>query len=248
MPNWQRGMMRMLRIPQHEVVVTGIHDYSSRYRRITFSCPELLASLEVFPTLWLRLWAEDESKGGELCQRGYTFVDVRPEAGTFALDFVLHTQRGPAGHWAAAARVGERREVALTPRAVRLPAGTERLLLLGDVAALPAINSWIEACGDTVPIDVAIEDDDAADHDLLPCSTGRDVTWSWVAPAPAAPRGTALAAWLRECHRPLPARYAWGAGEKTLVKTLRPVLREHLGLDREHHFTQFYWIEERAFS
>ncbi|MGO1532360.1 MAG: siderophore-interacting protein, partial [Microbacterium sp.] len=31
---------------------------------------------------------------------GYTFVDIRPDEGTFALDFVLHEQPGPAGDWA----------------------------------------------------------------------------------------------------------------------------------------------------
>lgn len=237
----------MLRIPNHEVVVTSIHDYTPWYRRITFSAPDLVADLEPFPTLWLRLWAEDASKAGELAQRGYTFVDVRPQEGTFALDVVLHEHGGPVGRWARGAQVGERREVALTPRRVRLPKGADRLLLLGDVSALPAINSWVDCYGDRLPIVVAIEDEHA-DHELLPQSAGRDVCWTWVAPTLGSSRGTALAEWVHDTQTPASGRYAWGAGEKTLIKTLRPVLRDHLGLDRDHHFTQFYWIEGRPFS
>ncbi|MEV7230504.1 SIP domain-containing protein [Polymorphospora sp. NPDC051019] len=40
--------------------------------------------------------------------------------------------------------------------------------------------------------------------------------------------------------------YAWAAGEKNLVKALRPVFVERLGLDRRQRFTRFYWIRGRA--
>ncbi|WP_298419182.1 siderophore-interacting protein [Brevibacterium sp.] len=81
-----------MRITNHEVIVTGIEDFTARYRRIHFSGPELLAQLdEVFPTLWTRLWFPHPEKGeGHLSQRGYTFAAIDLEAGTFSLDFVLH--------------------------------------------------------------------------------------------------------------------------------------------------------------
>lgn len=96
MVNWQRGVMRLFRITNHEVVVTGIEDFTPTYRRIHFSGPELLAQLDdVFPTLWTRLWFPHPEKGdGHLSQRGYTFSAIDLEAGTFALDFVLHGDLG----------------------------------------------------------------------------------------------------------------------------------------------------------
>src|SRR5699024_1963361 len=96
MVNWQRGVMRLMRITNHEVIVTGIEDFTARYRRIHFSGPELLAQLdEVFPTLWTRLWFPHPEKGERhLSQRGYTFAAIDLEAGTFSLDFVLHGDLG----------------------------------------------------------------------------------------------------------------------------------------------------------
>src|SRR5699024_8047151 len=105
MVNWQRGVVRLMRITNHEVIVTGIEDFTARYRRIAFSGPELLAQLdEVFPTLWTRLWFPHPEKGeGHLSQRGYTFAAIDLEAGTFSLDFVLH---GDLGEDASASTAG----------------------------------------------------------------------------------------------------------------------------------------------
>ena len=59
-------------------------------------------------------------------------------------------------------------------------------------------------------------------------------------------RGAAVADAVRAAVPDGSGVYGWGAGEKTPVKNVRGVLREHLGLDRGHHFTQFYWIEGKA--
>lgn len=251
MPNWQRGMMRAMRIPNHTVTVHSIHDFTDWYRRITFSAPEFVQGLELSPTLWLRLWVPDLERGEDfLHQRGYTFVDVRPDQGTFGLDFVLHEVDGPAGNWARDAEIGQQREVAMTPRPVTLPEGTTGLLLAGDVTALPAINTWIESTAAEVRIEVLLEDEHT-DRENLPQASHPNLSWSWVAPE-AGYRGSALASRLREYRQPgahkQPGLYAWAAGEKGLVKTLRPVLRDHLGLDRSQHFSQFYWIEGKKFG
>ena len=58
--------------------------------------------------------------------------------------------------------------------------------------------------------------------------------------------GAALAQAIRSEVAGAPGLYGWGAGEKTLVKNVRGAFREDLGLDRAHHFTQFYWIEGKA--
>lgn len=244
MANWQRGVMRLMRIPNHAVTVTVIHDYTPCYRRITFTAPDLVNQLEVFPTLWLRLWVPHPAKGeGHLSQRGYTFVDIRPDEGTFALDFILHEQPGPAGDWAKNAAIGQRLDVALTPARISLPEKATEVILAGDTTALPAINTWIDAIPTHLPVSVAIEDD----HDDLaysPCAARENVTWTWV--GPEATRGAALAAHLTGSEHARPGLYAWAAGEKTLIKHVRSVFRDHLQLDRSSQFTQFYWIHGKA--
>lgn len=244
MANWQRGVMRLMRITNHPVTVTAVHDYTPWYRRITFTAPDLVEQLEVFPTLWLRLWVPHPAKGeGHLSQRGYTFVDIRPDDGTFALDFVLHEESGPAGDWAKNAAPGRTLEAALTPARISLPENVAKVVLAGDTTALPAINTWIDTIPASLPVSVAIEDDhdDLAD---LPSAARENVTWTWV--KPDATRGAALAAHLTGSEQPQPGLYAWAAGEKNLIKHVRSVFRDHLQLDRPSQFTQFYWIHGKA--
>lgn len=254
MANWQRGMLRLMRVANHPVTVTQIEDLTPWYRRITFSAPDLVRDLEVFPTLWLRLWVPHPEKPGEVVQRGYTFTEVRPEAGTFALEFVLHEAAGPAGDWAKNVAIGEVREVALTPREPVLPVGVTSLVLVGDVTALPAINSWLPQWAshdDDGPqaqpaITVLVEDPHPlADLQQLPrAATHAPLDWHWV--SQDGPPGAALAARLTELVQPGEPHYLWGAGEKGLVKAVREVAKGHLNLDRAHQFSQFYWIEGKA--
>lgn len=241
MVNWQRGVMRAMNIANHAVTVTSVVDLTPRYRRIRFSAPQLVERLDVFPTAWLRLWVPNPERGERhVSQRGYTFVGVDADAGTFDLEFVLHETRGPAGDWAKQAAVGETAEVALTPAKIALPEGTRELILAGDVTALPAINSWIADIGEGVSARVFIEDGHD-DRDQLPAEKRPGDTWDWV--TPTGTRGEALADTLRANVSQSARQFAWAAGEKTLVKHVRHVFKDHLGLLRGQRFSQFYWIE-----
>lgn len=242
--NWQRGVLRLMGIANHRVEVVAVEDLTPWYRRIVFRAPELTAGLEVFPTLWLRLWVPHPAKGdGFLVQRGYTFVRVDAEAQTFSLDFVLHDVAGPAGDWAKRASVGDTAEVALTPARVNIPDGTTTLVLAGDATALPAINTWLESVPADIETHVFLEDEHA-DRERLPRVERERGTWEWV--AREGDRGSALDLAISAAVAPRRGLYGWAAGEKTLVKNVRRAFREHLRLDRSHHFTQFYWIEGKA--
>jgi len=242
--NWQRGVMRLMGVTNHPVEVVAIDDLTPWYRRITFHAPSLVPGLEVFPTLWLRLWVPDSVKGSDtLKQRGYTFVRVDATTRTFQLEFVLHEVSGPAGDWARRASVGDTADVALTPARVQVPEGTTTLVLAGDTTALPAINTWLESVPAELETRVFVEEDHD-DRDLLPHVERDRGTWQWVTHEGA--RGAALARAIGSSVSPAPETYAWAAGEKTLVKNVREVLRDHLSLDRRHQFSQFYWIEGKA--
>ncbi|MGO2658202.1 siderophore-interacting protein [Mycetocola reblochoni] len=244
--NWQRSVLRLMRVTNHPVTVVEVHDPTPWYRRVVFHAPELAEGLEVFPTLWLRLWVPNPARGeGFLSQRGYTVVDVRPEAGTFALEFVLHDVAGPAGDWAKGLVPGVTAEVALTPAHIALPEWASRVLLAGDVTALPAINSWIDVIPDSIDVTVLVEEGHA-DRDRLPRHerTGR-LGWQWVTPGPE--RGEALAeAVLTTGSEGTAGLYAWAAGERALVRHVRSALKNGLGLERSAQFSQNYWIEGRS--
>ncbi|MFF3027167.1 siderophore-interacting protein [Microbacterium sp. NPDC057944] len=242
--NWQRGMMRLMRIANHPTEVVEIRDFTPWYRRIVFRAPDVVGAVDVFPTLWLRLWVPHPAKGdGFVVQRGYTFVTVDAATSTFSLDFVLHDVAGPAGDWARTAAVGDRLEVALTPARIDIPDGTTTLVLAGDATALPAINTWLQAAPPEVETRVLLEEEHV-DRDALPRTVRENGSWEWV--ERSGDRGAALAEAIRSSVAPQPGVYAWAAGEKTLVKNVRGVLRDHLTLDRGRHFTQFYWIEGKS--
>ncbi|MEV0727394.1 siderophore-interacting protein [Polymorphospora sp. NPDC050346] len=238
--NWQRGVLRLLNVANHPVEVVAVRDITPWYRRITFAAPELLEVVEPFPTLWLRLWIPN--RNGTLVQRGYTFVGIDRSDATFTLDFVLHDVSGPAGDWARAATVGATAEVALTPAKISAPDGTRTMILAGDATALPAINTWLEHLPADVRAEVYLADShpDRAD---LPVVDRANTELTWV---DATLDGAPLAAAVAATGTGPAGVYAWAAGEKNLVKALRPVFAERLGLDRRQRFTQFYWIRGRA--
>jgi len=239
--------MRLIGIANHPALVERITDLTASYRRIRFRSEDCVAGLEMFPTLWVRLWVPAPDRGpAAVVQRAYTIVEIDRAAGTFDLDFVLHESAGPAGDWARSTAPGDRLEIALTPARVELPPQLGAVLLAGDRTALSAVNSWLDALPPTVPVRVLLEDghDDRA-H--LPRS-GRERanhTWQWV--EPQGPPGAALAAAVARIS-PEPGLFGWAAGERGLIKALRPVLAQHLALDRAHRFTQFYWIAGKPFG
>lgn len=275
MVNWQRGVMRLMRIANHEIAVTRVEDLTDRYRRIRFTGHALLAELsDVFPTLWVRLWFPHPEKGaGHLSQRGYTFVDIDVGSGSFSLDFVLHGDDGPdaelaeataspepmrhvrggpsngsigpATRWAVQARPGTTIEAALTPARVDLPADTKHLVLLGDITALPAMNSWLAWTPAEAEVTLVVEDD-GDDADSLPRAEHENAKWTWVRSSGS--RGTALADHVRSRDLDTAGLYVWAAGERGLVKSVRSVLRDSLGLERKRHFSQVYWFAHKPFG
>lgn len=233
---WQRTVSRVLRVDTVTAEVVDVVDLTPWYRRIRLSSPALLADLSEVPTQWVRLWVPDPVRG-EPVQRGYTVVEPRPEDGTFALDFVLHDAPGPASDWARTAAPGVRVEVARTPRDTHLPDGATEVLLAGDVTALPAIASWCVALPATIAVTAYVEDGHP-DHDAIPVPA--QVRWL----TPSGASGAALAEAARQVT-PSPHLFAWAAGERALVKAIRPVFRDHLRLAHDHRYSQAYWIAGR---
>ena len=66
------------------------------YRRVQLLAPGFVRELERFSTTWVRLWVPGLHGSAGVQQRAYTVVDPDPQAGTFALEFVLHQPAGPA--------------------------------------------------------------------------------------------------------------------------------------------------------
>lgn len=248
MANWQRAVMKAMRIKNYPVTVLSVQDITGFYRRITFASPEATAALAGFPTEWVRIWVpESAGAQGKIVQRGYTLTRLDHAAGQFDLEFVLHDVPGAAGDWAKSVTAGYQTEISLTPAEPKLPENASRMILAGDLTALPAINSWLGAADQlgVERIEVLLEDAHGPGSGLPQGASDKLHSWTWAEPTPVL--GTALAESLESALEETAGVYVWGAGEKDLVKRLRTVLKLK-GLGKESYFTQFYWIKGKDFG
>ncbi|GAA1346568.1 siderophore-interacting protein [Falsarthrobacter nasiphocae] len=179
----ERLVMKAMGSKQTTLRVLAAEAVTPGFRRVHVNCGPLLAEEGIHPTMWLRLWFDD---GGRPHQRAFTLVDPDPASGNAWLEFALH--EGIASDWARAAAPGQTIEASLLGSRYDWdgegPAeGTpwERTLVVGDMAALPAINSLLDHLGDA-PADIVLEqarEDDAdvpvrlrPSHSLVRCSPG----------------------------------------------------------------------------
>ncbi|WP_307796498.1 siderophore-interacting protein [Actinomadura barringtoniae] len=184
---------------------------------------------------WFAEWrALDPAERGVM--RSYTVREARP--GEVDVDFVLHGPAGPAGTWAAEAKVGDR-VVILGPTAeenggfdFHPPEGTRTVLLAGDETALPAIAGNLAWLPSQMRALVWIEVPHTGDHQNLPTRADADITWL--------PSGSLLDT-VRAADLPDSGLYAWIAGEASTIRALRRHLVNERGMDRRSVTFTGYW-------
>lgn len=173
----------------------------------------------------------------------YTLRFWRPEQAELDVWMVIHGEgehTGPASEWAARAEVGD--PVALWgPRtAFRPPDGTDRLVLVGDETALPAIAGIIDWLPEAMPATVIAEVATEAEHQDLPERPNVTVTW---AHRDGAPAGTTSL--LVDAVSELPdfggTPYVWGGGESRSMTAVRRHVRGERGLTRDQADLVAYW-------
>jgi len=232
---WEGAVLKLLRAKDFKFTVTGAEQVTEHYRRLMFTDGGLLAELGIHPTMWVRLWFDNEGKPH---QRGYTLVDPDRENGTFAIEFALH--KGIACDWARTAEPGETIQATVYGTGFeQLDPAPERLLIVGDAASLPAINSLIDAFPETpatIWFETAEEDDlpfrtDRERHDLRKIERGAD--------------GAALADQVRKELPELvkdPAQaYFWIAAEAKSTRALTAFARKELGIPKHRAHALAYW-------
>ncbi|TWD81331.1 NADPH-dependent ferric siderophore reductase [Kribbella amoyensis] len=158
---WEGVVLKLFRGKDFEFTVTGAEQVTERYRRVHFTDGGLLAAVGTHPTMWVRLWFDN---AGKPHQRAYTLVDPDVEAGTFSLEFALHD--GCASDWSLKAEPGDTIEATLQGTGFEVPDPLpERMLVIGDPASLPAINSLL-GVAPKLPATIWFETSHDSDHDL----------------------------------------------------------------------------------
>lgn len=241
---WQGAVLKLMRGKDFTFTVRSNERISEHLHRLSFTDGGMLSATGVHPTMWVRLWFEH---GGRPHQRGYTLVDPDPAAGTFSMEFALHA--GPASAWAREARPGT--TIAATVQGtgftVADPAPS-RLLVVGDPASRPAINSLLESMPST-PATIWFETSESAhsSESSDPSATegiprdgspGREVI-----PVPRRDGGAHLVETVRS---ELPQRlesdaYVWIACDTATTRTLAAFVRKQLGVPKDRLHALGYW-------
>ncbi|RSN54219.1 iron ABC transporter permease [Amycolatopsis sp. WAC 04182] len=238
---FQGAVMRGFGARDHEATVVGTEEITPRFVRVRFVSPTLFEDVVVEPTAWLRFWFPDPEGGTTEFQRAYTLTEADPEAGTFAIDVVLHEPAGPASRWLREARPGAKVPVmSLGSTSFSVPAESPAgYLLIGDSASIPAINAILAVVPADIPIELYLEEHDETDR-LIPLGEHARLTVHWVPRLDA----TSLAAAIET--RDWSDWKAWIATEAGSFKHLKTRLRDTFGFPKSEVYGRAYWYYGRA--
>jgi NADPH-dependent ferric siderophore reductase len=176
--------------------------------------------------------------------RTYTALFPDIEAGTLAIDFVIHGDEGVAGPWAAAATAGDRLVVSGPGGGYRPDPSADWHLLVGDESALPAITAALaDLPADAVARVVALVDSPAHEP-ALPVLENGQVTFVHRSGTDSDKQ---LEAVVRDMDW-LPGRvHAFVHGEaQEVMHGLRPHLLKERGLPRGQVSISGYWRRGRS--
>ena len=228
----------------YRLTVTAPARYlTDKYVRLEFSGGGLLREKACHPTMFLRLWFEDRL--GRPHQRGYTVIDPDPAADTFAIEFALH--EGVAARWALTARPGDALGATFLGSRFAIPEPTPQgWLIVGDTAALPAINSLLDAVGEAgdggAPATLWFEWVHESDKDL-PIRLRPQDTLHRVRRDPAPGAGIVEA--VRAAAFDATGHFGWVALDTAQTRAIASILRTDYTLGKRAVKAQAYWLETR---
>ncbi len=175
--------------------------------------------------------------------RQFTIRSHDPDKGTITIDFILHSDEGPAARWAASASVGDEVGMVGPSPVFAQPIDFDRcdwLLLAGDETALPAISTLVEALPEGKPAIVFAEVADAEEEQQF--DSAGDVTVHWLhRDGEPAGRSAVLPDAVANAELPDGAGHAWLAGEASTVRTLRRHLVGARGMPKTSIDFTGYW-------
>lgn len=229
-------IMKAYKTDDYKLTVTSREAVTDKYVRVRFSGGGLLKNHPVHPTQWVRVWFDDGN--GKESQRGYTLTQQNPEDDTFAIEFAVHY--GPASRWAENAEPGDVLEATLmrgsnaSSFVIPEPRPSE-FVIFGDTASLPAINSLLDAIGDS-PARVWLEWQYESDSTLpVHASSATEVTW-----LQRVDDGRLLREAAEELT-PAPGAFAWVACDGRTTRSIVKTLKGTHGLAKESIKSQAYW-------
>jgi NADPH-dependent ferric siderophore reductase len=169
--------------------------------------------------------------------RTYTPRRFDPAVPELDVDFVLHGD-GPASSWAAQAQVGQTLILAGPGPNYQIDLDADWFVLAGDDAALPAIETILEALPAEVRARVLLEVADEHEQQALSTAAQLDITWLHRGAHPA---DTLLEDAVRAIELPAGNGRVYVGCEAQAMRRIRKHLLHERGLDPAAIVTRGYW-------
>ncbi|MDR2294157.1 MAG: siderophore-interacting protein [Microbacterium sp.] len=181
-------------------------------------------------------WPAAETRAG----RDYTPRYVRE--GELDLDFVMHADghdAGPAEAWARSAQAGDDLWFVGPKSSSVIPDDADRVVLIGDETALPAIGRFLEERPLPLPVRAVILIADDSARQTLALRDDDHVEWLLAEPGDVAGTERALAALGQDAFTGTP--YVWAAAESRALLPLRRALARVHRVPKSHQDITGYW-------
>jgi NADPH-dependent ferric siderophore reductase len=230
------------------VQVTRVVRLSPHMVRVTFTGDDLAAFGWNGPAAHIKLAFPEEGQaeppmpqpdGPRPTMRTYTPRRFDPGVPELDVDFVLHGD-GPASGWAAQAKEGQALILAGPGPNYQIDPDAEWFLLAGDDAALPAIETILDALPVGARAHVLLEVADEHEERPLATTAQLDITWPHRGPDPAK-ADAALEAAIRATQLPPGNGRIYVGCEASAMRRIRRHLLQERGLDPATIVTRGYW-------
>lgn len=238
------------------ISVLAVKQLSPRMKRVTFGGSDLASFAWSGPAAHIKIIFPEPGLGLDTVPvpdpegprpkttRTYTPRRFDPAALTLDVDFALHGP-GPAATWAEQARAGQQLILMGPAKGYEVDTEAPWYVLLGDDAALPAIETILDAMPATTRVSVFLEV--AAPDEARPLPGPAQTEVHWLPRGDDATRaGEALLAAIGNFSWPPGAGRVYIGCESNAMRRLRGVILETSGLDKSRVVARGYWRIDAA--
>lgn len=232
------------------LTVSSVSRLTPSMQRIVLTGDELKDFPDVAPGAYVKLMFDFDNQPATVAPQSLNDVQLRTytvrhiKGVALTLDMALHghsSESGPASHWAEHAQPGDQILVGGPGTTKGIADPHSYLVMAGDITALPAIASHLEALPDSASGQVVISIPHARDQQTLVKPAGIDIIWHIEENSVSTLSDT-----VSQISLPDSPVCAWAACEFSNMRQLRKLFRQQWNLAHESIYISSYWRQGRS--